>query len=162
MGYLYALTLRPEMKVLKSCLEVVFLLVMSVSCLDDPECFGLNNNFVGITFKNLLDGKGTSIAISSLTAETAADTLIGEVTTSKIIIPLDYFKNETSYTLKTADSSYRFVLGYTTQTQYVSEDCGVRYILSDLSIEEHSFDSVRLLGSRPGVNNNANNIEIFW
>ena len=150
------------MKILKSSVLLVFMMFTALSCLDDPECIGLINNIVGVTFRSAVDGKATSIAVSSVVAETASDTLILDATANKILLPLDYYADQTTFFLQTADTTYRFVVGYKTQIQYVSEDCGQRYVLSGIEVEDHGFDSLRVVGTTPGVGNNANNIDIFW
>ena len=46
------------------------------------------------------------------------------------------------------------------QVQFVSEDCGERYIFSDLKILEYDFDSVRIVNPTPTAPASTN-IEIY-
>jgi hypothetical protein len=148
---------------MKKSLSFITLLIMAfASCLDEPECYGLNNSIVGITFKNVSDNK--SLVIDSLTiiADQTGTELMSDAAASKVLLPLNYFEASTSYTFKISDSSYQMVLGHTSQVQFVSRDCGERFVLSDLYVVSHSFDSVRLVNATPGANTSASNIEIFW
>ena len=52
-------------------------------------------------------------------------------------------------------------LTYLSQVQFVSEDCGEKFVLSRLRVGEHSFDSVRLVVDVPTQAGNTINIEIF-
>jgi hypothetical protein len=136
--------------------------LVSLSCLDEPECIGLNNNLTGITFKNLSDSKSRTVDGLTITAENAAVELISGASASKVLLPLNYLDDTTSYTVQINDSTYVLILGYTSQSQFVSQDCGERFVISNLHVIEHSFDSVRLVNATPGVNEKASNIEIFW
>jgi hypothetical protein len=40
-------------------------------------------------------------------------------------------------------------------------DCGVRYILENLKITDHNFDSIRVLSTVPGNSTSSTNLEIY-
>jgi hypothetical protein len=134
--------------------------IAGAACLDDPECFALNNNQVGITFKDAVTAAAKSVEGISVLADTVV--LIESTTASKIVVPLNFYTDNTRYTIFLLDSSYSLTLGYRSQSQFVSQECGQRYVISDLFVESHSFDSVRVVSARPGKDRNASNIEIFW
>ena len=80
--------------------------------------------------------------------------------------PLDYFNTQTTYSFITSlhgvpTEERQLVLGYKVQAQFVSEECGPRYILSELHVQESAFDSVRIVNAEPSRDGNARNIEIF-
>jgi hypothetical protein len=52
-------------------------------------------------------------------------------------------------------------LKYSVKNQYVSEECGSRFILSDLSVLEHDFDSVRIVSRTPSPAQGATHVEIY-
>lgn len=157
----FGLSLGPKMRIRNSLILLTGLIVVNTSCLDEPECFGLNNNIVGITFKNLEDGKVREMTFISIVAEGTETGLRSAITASTVTLPLNYFVDKTSYTFHTSDTSYNLKLNYSSRTQFVSTSCGVKFILSDLEVAEHTFDSVRLVHAKPGNSANARNIELF-
>jgi hypothetical protein len=52
-------------------------------------------------------------------------------------------------------------LAYKVKVQFVSEDCGPRYIFSDLTVSEHNFDSLNLVNSTPGRDGSTLNVRIY-
>jgi hypothetical protein len=148
---------------MRTIIRIVFLLLIAVSCLEEPDCINLRNNIVGITFKTIVDNKAIAEnqAFDLVTAEGASETLYAGVTASKLLLPLNYLEDTTRYTLQIQDTAYQLVLTYSSQTEFISEPCGERFILGSLDIAMHDFDSVSVLGKTPGIDNNANNIEIY-
>jgi hypothetical protein len=144
-----------------SQLSIFLMLLTSISCLDDADCLNLNNNVVGISFKNG-DGTAHPLTVTAVTAEGATDTLAQDVTASKFALPLNYTENQTTYTFSEADTSYSIVMTYETQSQFVSQACGQRFVLSNLEVVDHPFDSIRMVSRTPGINTSANNVELFF
>ena len=61
-------SLRPQ-KSMKRTGWFIFFLILAASCLDDPDCFQLNNNYLGISFYVMGSGgadtlKATEIVMS--------------------------------------------------------------------------------------------------
>jgi hypothetical protein len=147
---------------MRTIIWISFLLSVSISCLEEPDCVNIRNNVIGVTFKNLTDGKASKQLIDSIKAEGTSIHLIKpDTTASKILLPLDYTQDTTFFTLQIQDTTYHLVLTYTSQPEFISQACGERFVLGSLKVAEHSFDSVRIVSPKPGVNKNANNIEIF-
>ena len=42
-----------------------FFLLFFASCLDDPDCYQLHNDFVGVTFRVMGTGKGDSVFVKN-------------------------------------------------------------------------------------------------
>ena len=42
-----------------------FFLVFFASCLDDPDCYQLHNDIVGVTFRVMGTGKGDSVLVKN-------------------------------------------------------------------------------------------------
>jgi hypothetical protein len=143
----------------KSVWFLVFSL-LAASCLDEPDCFSLNNYIIGISFKKLADSSiDTAEFMSIRTAE--PNIIFSEDTISRIILPLNYFENETSFLFESPDTTRILRLGYSSKAQFVSENCGERFVLSDLRVLETSFDSVRVLRDTPARDAGTIHIEIF-
>lgn len=139
----------------------VIVALITVACLDEPDCFSLNNYIIGVSFKKLIDSRTDTVALTAVgTIEPpiffSDDTLI-----SRVALPLNYFEDETSFFFGTADTTHILRLGYTSQAQFVSEDCGERFVLSQLRVLSHTFDSVRLVTDRPSRDGGTIHIEIF-
>ncbi len=135
-------------------------IILAASCLDDPDCFQLNNNFLGISFhvmgSTVADTlKATEISFSG-TSAILADTVV-----TGISLPLNYTATGTDiFFTRTDGSKDTLKLGYITKIQYVSDDCGSRYILSDLNVASHSFDSIRLVNTTP-TKSGGTNIAVY-
>jgi hypothetical protein len=146
---------------MRTIIWISFLLCVSISCLEEPDCVNIRNDVVGVTFKNFTDGKASNQQIDTVKAVGASLLLGLNTKTSKILLPLDYTRDTTFYTLRIQDTTYQLVLTYTSQPEFISEACGERFVLGSLKIADHSFDSIRVVSPKPGIDKNANNIEIF-
>lgn len=148
------------MKTVKKSSWFIFLVLLVVSCLDEPDCFQLNNNRVGISFRVIGTGKSDTTFLSHIDVG-AIDSDFFADTASVFLLPLNYLASETDIALEGPNGySEKLFLGYRVQTQFVSEDCGSRFVLSDLQVLEHSFDSVRIVNGVP-TKAGAVNIEIY-
>jgi hypothetical protein len=62
---------------------------------------------------------------------------------------LDYYANETVYTFEGIDQPYTLTFDYSVKPQFVSEQCGHRFVLENLSVASTGFDSIRLITTTP-------------
>jgi hypothetical protein len=134
---------------------------VGASCLEEPDCVNIRNNVVGVTFKSLSADATLDQAFDSINTDGSSYIFYPGVTTSKIVLPLDYVHDTTVFTLHIQDTTYHLTLSYTSQPEFISEKCGERFVMRSLQVAEHSFDSVRVINQTPGIDDNANNIEIF-
>src|SRR5690606_15941266 len=153
--YLYA---RKDM--IKKGIWLVFLCVVAVSCLDEPDCFLLNNHIMGIAFKKIDTGGADTVAITGVAPFPEIVTR-DTVSTTRLFLPLNYFQDETTLFIKDLESTRYLRVGYRAQVQFVSEKCGEKFVLTDLTVLEHSFDSVRLVTNVPTRDGTSVQIEIF-
>lgn len=81
---------------------------------------------------------------------------------ASIEVPLNYFLNKSTVTFEGGiDFTRKLVLGYQVQTQFVSEDCGPRYVLSNLdTLSKSKIDSIRFVDRTPS-RSGGRHIEIF-
>src|SRR5688572_15729874 len=138
----------------------IFFLILAVSCLDEPDCYQLNNNIVGITFRVMGSSTVDTVAIWGVDIQGSDSIFMDTVLATGIPLPLNYTRDETDIAFRFVGATYFMKLGYQSRTQFVSEDCGSRYELSDLALLEHDFDSARVINKAPGKNA-ASNIEVF-
>src|SRR5688500_4340314 len=138
------------------------IILLTAGCLDEPDCFHLNNDLVGIAFKKLADSKADTVCFLGAGTEEPALVFYADTIVSRLTFPLNYFENETTLIFQDSTQTVRSLrLGYTSQAQFVSENCGEKFVLTDLRILEHSFDSVRLLRDAPSSEFGAIHIEIY-
>jgi hypothetical protein len=130
---------------------VIFLVLMA-SCLDDPDCFQLHNDVVGVTFRVIGTGQGDSVLLKNNQGE---NTII-----TSFNAKLNYFKEQEVFNFEGEKENHYLEFGYTVKNQFISEDCGSSFELSDLHILKHDFDSVRILNSTP-TKGQGTNIEIY-
>jgi hypothetical protein len=107
---------------------------VGASCLEVPDCVNIRNDVVGITFKSLSTNKKLDQAFDSVNVDGTPLVFYPAVTTSKIVLPLDYFNDTTFYTLHIQDTSYNLILSYTSQPEFISEECGERFVVGSLQV----------------------------
>lgn len=140
---------------------ILIIAMMATACLDEPDCYQLNNYIVGISFKKLVDSSQDTVAFLSLGTVEPLQQFYRDTTLTRLFLSLNYFVDETTFFFETADSVRLLRLGYVSQAQFVSEDCGEKFVLSKLRVLEHSFDSVRLVLDTPTKEAGVTQIEIF-
>lgn len=149
----------------------LFFVVFAVSCLDEPECYLLNNDWVGVYFRvmgsNQLDTANVTTLLINGRAPLITEELpwqgLADNYMTGFAVPLDYFKTQTRFDLEVNGRAAHLVPEYQVQTQYVSEECGPRYVLSNLQVDQdhHGFDSIRVVNTTPNRDNTGRHIEIF-
>lgn len=147
--------------IVKTSAWFLIVLLLTATCLDEPDCFHLNNNIIGIAFKKLEDSSVDTMFVTGLATLDPALRFADDTSFSRLNLPLNYFANETTYLFGTVDDIKVLRLGYVSQAQFVSEHCGEKFVLSNLHIVRHSFDSVRLVRDTPSSEGGTIHIEIF-
>ncbi|MEJ1236528.1 DUF6452 family protein [Chryseolinea sp. T2] len=144
----------------------VFFSIFTFSCLDQPDCYQLNNNVMVIAFKII--GGGTDVYNLAGVSTPGTDTvfLAGATGSSSVKLPLNPYATEIGYTfdgyyggINTGEPKH-LDLSYKSLVQFVSEDCGERYVFSDIAPTSTDFDSIRILNSVP-TQPPSSNLEIY-
>ena len=132
------------------------------SCYEDPECINLRNDFVGITFKKLFDRKVDTVGIVGIKVS-GSDEVFYELVNAggTIELPLNVNSATQSIDFDLLRGSFSMLLGYTSQPQFESKDCGPRFVLSGLKVLQHDYDSVNVISSVPVASGGGNNIDIY-
>ncbi len=146
---------------LKKSSWILFFSIVAISCLDKPDCFRLNSDQIGVSFKVLGTNKADVRGVYGMEINGVDSTFYPYTFLSSLLIPLNYLANQTDVAIYSNKGDGTIVLKYLSQAQFVSDECGPRYILSKLMIDQLTgFDSVRLVTNE--VNNPPNiNIEIY-
>ena len=130
----------------------IFFLILTVSCLDEPDCFQLHNNIIGVTFRVIGTGQVDTLLLKDATNKWV---LVTSFTDS-----LNYFANEGTFIFEEKKRTRTLSFAYNIKNQFISEECGSSFVLSDLRLLEHEFDSVRIVNSSPTKTGGAN-IDIY-
>jgi hypothetical protein len=131
-----------------------FFVIFSASCLDDPDCYQLHNDVIGVTFRVIGTGQGDSVLLRNFITQ-GEDAVITSFNAT-----LNYFEEQGAINFQGEKENHFLEFGYTVKNQFVSEDCGSSFILSDLHVRKHNFDSVRVVSSTP-TKGAGTNIEIY-
>ncbi len=130
-----------------------FFLILTVSCLDEPDCFQLHNDIIGITFRVIGTGQGDSVVLK----EPGSGKWVKLISLEG---KLNYFETEGSLSFDEVDRTRALSFAYDVKNQYISEECGSSFELSNLRILNHEFDSVRVVNSSP-TKAGGPNIDIY-
>lgn len=129
-----------------------FFLILMVSCLDEPDCFQLHNDIIGITFRVIGTGQRDSVVLKNAKNEL--------VSVTSFQGSLNYFVNEGTFIFESATWTKALSFVYDVKNQFISEECGSSFVLSDLRVVAHEFDSVRVVNSSP-TKTGGPNIDIY-
>jgi len=137
--------------------------LFAASCLNEADCYQLNNNAVVIYFK-ILGGKVDKFELYTIQSADAGGPFLVDTVVSSVALPINPKTEETVFTIAGAYGDYELPVTYTRQVQFVSENCGERYVFTNLNVLENDFDSVLLVNTTPApvpVPSSAKNIEIY-
>jgi hypothetical protein len=140
----------------------LFFILFAVSCLDQPDCFQLNNDKVGISFHVLGSSTPDAIEINSLEINGVIyGNPEGDSVVESLSLPLDRASNTVNILIGTPDGEKEINLSYDSKVQFVSEECGIRYLYSNLDLVSHNFDRLDIVNNTPGRDNTTLNIRIY-
>lgn len=132
--------------------------MLTAACLDEPDCYQLHNDYVGFTFRVIGTGQGDSVFIRKI-----GDSIINEAITS-FNRRLNYFQQEGLLFFESSGIESNMLdtlsFDYSVRNQYISEECGSSFNMSDLRILNHTFDSARVVSSTPSKGGGTH-IEIY-
>lgn len=127
----------------------VFFSFLAISCLNEPDCYLLNNNVIGLYFRVL--GFGSDVMpIENIQSPAALPGYFySDTTLTEFGIELNPIDEEAAFIFDHGDSVHNLSLTYDRKVQFVSEECGERYIFTDLKVNEYDFDSVQVVNPTP-------------
>ena len=138
----------------------LFFALLAVSCLDEPDCYNLNNNVIGISFRKLADNKADTVAMVGVTIDGTDSVFYPFRLVTGVELPLNFYASESEISFQRLDREAaitdRLLLAYRSQIQFVSEDCGERFLISNLEVLESDFDSIQVVNASPGKTTSTN------
>lgn len=142
----------------------LFFALLAVACLDEPDCFNLNNNIIGISFRKLADNKADTVAIVDITINGTDSVFHPFRLVTGVELPLNFYATESDISFRRLNRDVvvdnTLLLSYLSQIQLVSEDCGERFLVSNLNVVDSDFDSVRVVNASPG-NTASTNLIVY-
>jgi hypothetical protein len=146
---------------------VFVLLVLGVSCLDEPDCLKSTGKVVKVDFIRLEENERDTVVIKSIAVAGLADTVFYQQfgtdlndTVSFVLFEINPFAEASEVSFRFPDDTLAMVLHYRVTTRFISETCGADQVISELSVEDTEFDSVRVINSQL-PNEPATNILIY-
>jgi hypothetical protein len=121
----------------------------------------MNNGVIGISFKKMFDGKADTVNFIGIESPESDSVFYSFTSATAIQLPLNQFATQTSYTLEEVYNENFLVMNYANSpVQFVSEDCGTRFIFSDLEFTDHNFDSLKIV-TQSLTNSGETNLEVY-
>lgn len=157
MAYLCCL----EMRILAQVFILFISIVLLSSCYADPDCISLRNDILGITFKKIGTGEEDVVEINSITMSGSDSVFNAATASSKVYLPLNVNQSEQTIEFNLAKGAFTMVVGYLSQPQFEAVECGPRFVMTDINVIEHTFDSVKVTGSVPLLTSAGTNIIIY-
>ncbi len=142
---------------MKKIIWCVLFAIIAISCLNDPDCYQLDNSEVIVNFDVLGFGADQDTLLDIRISGT--DSIFYQNTIgSSFGLPLNPNTREQAYIFRWKNGSVdTLFLGYSAQVQFVSADCGQRYVFGELFLPlKSSFDSVRVFNQTPTQPASAN------
>jgi hypothetical protein len=129
-------------------------MILTASCLDEPDCYQLHNDVLGVTFRVIGTGAGDSVLFKNF-LNGGKDQVI-----TSFNVKLNYFTEEGVLDFERIEGTNFLQFGYTVKNQFISEECGSSFELSNLHILAHDFDSARIFNATPSKTGGTN-IEVY-
>jgi hypothetical protein len=131
---------------MKSWFWIGLMSVLLGACLDDPECLDMNNAHIGISFKKMFDGKVDTVAFIGIKSPDSDSIFYSFTRATGVELLLNPYMTQVQYTLEGVYNQNFLVMDYETRlVKFISEDCGARYMLSNLEFTDHDFDSLKII-----------------
>ena len=73
-----------------------FFALLAVSCLDKPDCYNLNNNVIGISFRKIADNRADTVALLGITVNGTDSVFYPDVLATGLELPLDVLSAESN------------------------------------------------------------------
>ncbi len=141
-------------------IAALFLPLVFVSCLDDPDCVTTTTDFVNVVFYETEENLADTLFLEQLTAQGSDSILHYRDTVTSVRLPLDPRVNTATYYFQSQYGNDTLVLEYQLGARLISEDCGAEVIFSQIEYLTQTFDSIIVVNNVP-VEDITEDIRIF-
>lgn len=147
---------------------ILCLCLLGISCLEQPDCYNLTNNTVRIAFRKIADGSLDSIVLVQTGIQGLDSAFVSSSDPTKrnvvtnLAFSIDYKTDQTLFYVTDLEKTRALQLAYSVKPQFVSEECGPRFVVSDLDVIGTTADSVRITSETPGYSTGGGtNINVY-
>lgn len=135
----------------------VLFAIIAISCLNEPDCYQLDNSEIIVNF-NVLGFAADPDTLLDVRTSGTDSVFYQNTIRSSFKLPLNPNTKEQAYIFRWKNGSIdTLFLGYSAQAQFVSADCGARYVFGRLFLPlQSSFDSLRIFNQTPTQPASAN------
>ena len=149
------------MRILAQIFILITVSLLLGSCYADPNCIGLRNDILGVSFRQKSNNESISVEIVDITISNSDSVFNTGASTMQVYLPLNVNESQQTITFNLSTGSFSLVVDYLSQPQFESVDCGPRFVLSNLKVAAHTFDSVFVAGTIPLTANSGTNIVVY-
>lgn len=122
--------------------------LLAGGCLDQPDCFQLNNNLIYVSFTTM-NGTADAVPVISLKPDGTDSVFYPYTLTTGFALPLNPNQDFVTYQFDGFYNDGTITLNYGREFQFVTEECGSRIIYSKLLATQTGFDSIEVISSVP-------------
>lgn len=148
-------------------LLVIVLIVMSFVACNDEDCTSMDSNVLKLKFDSVTaNGKilDKHRVFDGIYAVGYEDSIFHKNDSTTVVrLPLHPGKDDILFIFMKDNARDSLQISYKSSARFISADCGVEHIFSDIKVINSSFDSVNVMNDRLRRNaeNNIKIIEIF-
>lgn len=146
---------------MKNILLFIFSILFLTACLDEPDCVQEASDEIVFAFKNAEDGKIRNVAFDSVLITGTDTVLYKSKAASSVVLPLNPLASGAEIIFDSTFGSDTIILSYNTVTRLISPDCGPETFILNLSVQAHTFDSLKIKNLNV-LPDGGTNFEIFY
>ncbi|MDH5381544.1 MAG: hypothetical protein OEW75_11860 [Cyclobacteriaceae bacterium] len=141
----------------KKLLLVVFLPLLFISCLEEPECVQLNNNYIKVSFKSATDGTVLPVLVDSVFSEEYIGNFYKGTDETDVYLPLSPVFQQMSFILQTPYKRDTVQVSYNYLPKLYGTQCEVSAMYQNVEITKISFDSLKI-----NVDQIPPNVQVYY
>ena len=149
------------MRILAYLVVVLISCILFSSCYEDPDCINLRNNILGISFKKVTAGEAETVEIIGIILSGSDSVFNASQSAANVYLPLNVNETAQKIDFNLSKGSFSMVVEYKSQAQFESVDCGPRFVLTDLKVKVHTFDSLKVTSNVPFASASGTNIVVY-
>lgn len=106
-------------------------------------------------------GEDETVDIISIMLSGSDSVFSASKSAATVYLPLNVNDSTQAIDFNLSKGTFKMVVEYQSKAQFESVDCGPRFVLTDLKVKEHTFDSVKVTGNVPLASASGTNIVVY-
>ncbi|UII28610.1 DUF6452 family protein [Fulvivirga maritima] len=140
---------------------ITFITLLGLSaCLEDPDCNTITSTSMVVNFYSTTDGDAEQTWVSSIQTDDVEEDLVVANSYSSLELPLRTDHDSTTFYFSTEYGDSDITFTYDVSTRFISDECGVEYIIRNLEIASTTMDSVVVVNNILS-NSSTEDVKIF-